>query len=95
MNNLYNQNLLEDYKNFKDAREKLKNSLFKELIEVLHKSSYYRVEISDGNIFSYDENDDDIEDDEFDGIIGRIIFDYNTLDIYDTLNCELFRNKDF
>jgi Flp pilus assembly CpaF family ATPase len=93
--NLYSEKLRNKIREYGSLKEELSDVLFNELLDVLRKSNYHRVYIEGEFFESCDENNNEIENDQVDAIVGRIIHDYNEINPYEYLACELFRGKDF
>ena len=90
--NLYSEQLRQEIKKYNKVVEKLKDSLFKELIEVLRKSNYDRINIYPETYYSYNSSGE--EDINADKMISSITNDFNNL-TSEKLTVELFRGKDF
>lgn len=91
--NLYSEELRNRIKEFKKFREKLKDSICREILDLLKHSEYYHVVISDGIFFGYD-IDDEETDDSVDDTIVQLIFDFNRLSS-ESLEVTYYRGSDF
>ena len=76
--NLYSEDLRSKFKRFRKVREKLKDSICKEILSILKHSSYHHVVISDGIFFGHDSDGFETED-PVDNIVIELIFDFNKL----------------
>jgi aspartate/tyrosine/aromatic aminotransferase len=92
--NRFSEQLRQEIKNYNEVVEKLKDSLYKELIEVLKKSNYDMVDIHPSTYFSYNSSGDEEIDNNADGMISSITHNFNNL-TSEKLTVELFRGKDF